>query len=258
MTLISIVTTSFNAAKTIRDTIESIINQKGSFEIEHIITDAGSKDGTLDIVASYGDRIRLVPAAGLNQAEGINAGLKAAQGEIVAFLNADDIYEENALAKVAEAFKANPDKNWLIGRCRIIDEQGKEMQSWITAYKNFLLSIYSYPLLLTENFVCQPAVFLRRDILAQYGYFAEDQHYVMDYEYWLRIGKDQQPIVVSDYLSSFRRFAGTKSNSGFVQQFKDDKAVANRYAMTSGLSWTIPVKYLNYLKTIGMYKLLYR
>ena len=258
MTLISIVTTSFNAARTIRETIESIANQKGPFDVEHIITDAGSTDGTLEIVSSYGDKVKLVPATGLNQAEGINAGLKQAQGEIVAFLNADDIYETNALAKVLQAFNSNPKKNWLIGRCRIINEQGQEMQSWITTYKNILLKLYSYPLLLTENFICQPSVFLRREILAKYGYFAEDQHYVMDYEYWLRIGKEESPIVISEYISSFRRFEGTKSNSGFVQQFKDDRAVAKRYAISTRKYWTIPVKYLNYLKTIGMYKLLYR
>ena len=80
----------------------------------------------------------------------------------------------------------------------------------------------------------------------------------MDYEYWLRIGYKESPIILSDYLASFRRFEGTKSNSGFTQQFKDDREVARRYAIESGKGWTIPVKYLNYLRTIGMYKILYR
>lgn len=258
MTLISIITTSFNAGKTIKRTIDSIASQVGEFEIEYIITDAGSTDQTIEIISSYSDKVRLVAAAGLNQSEGINAGLKLARGEIVAFLNADDTYEDGAFTKVVEAFKTYTSRRWLIGRCRIIDEQDREIQPWITAYKNLLLKFYSYPLLLTENFICQPAVFFKRDVLEEYGYFAEDQHYVMDYEYWLRLGRKETPIILSDYIASFRRFAGTKSNSGYLKQFKDDRNVAKKYALNTGYSWTIPIKYLNYLKTIGMYRYLYR
>lgn len=258
MTTVSIITTCYNAAATIGETIESVRNQVGSFEVEHIITDAGSTDGTLDILGSYGDSLRLVPAQGLKQTEGINAGLKAAQGDILAFLNADDVYERDALQRVVAAFSTQVNRNWLIGQCRIIDEQGHEMQSWITAYKNLLLRYYSYPLLLTENFICQPAVFFRRKIIDQFGLFDEKQHYVMDYEYWLRIGQQERPIILKDYLACFRRFPGTKSNSGFMRQFKDDRTVAQSYAIRSGHWWTIPVKYLHYLKTIGIYRFLYR
>lgn len=255
---ISIITTCYNAGATIRATIESVLSQRGDFELEHIITDAGSKDDTLSIIAEYKDKLRLIPVPGLNQSAGINAGIAQAKGNIIAYLNADDLYEPGALAKVAQAFEANPTKRWLAGYCRIIDEKGVEQQKWITAYKNLLLGFYRYGLLLTENFICQPAVFLRREVLETYGPFSEHLHYVMDYEYWLRIGKHEDPIVVRDYLASFRRFAGTKSNSGFVQQFKDDRSVARRYAVDTAHYWTIPLKYLNYLKTVGIYKLLYR
>lgn len=254
----SIITTCFNAAKTIEQTIQSVISSSAGYKVEHIITDAGSTDGTLDIIQKYKEHLTIVEATGLNQSQGINCGLKAATGQIVSFLNADDTYQSDTLQLAWNAFSKEPEKRWLIGRCKIIDQNDQELQPWITAYKNVLLSSYSYPLLLCENFICQPSVFLKPSLFPDYGYFAENQNLVMDYEFWLRIGHKEQPIIINKQLSSFRRFMGTKSNANFVQQFKDDKAVAAKYARMHGHSWTIAVKYLNYLRTIGIYKILYR
>ena len=124
---ISIVTTCLNADSTIKKTIESIHSQEGDFEIEHIITDAGSTDKTLEIIASLGAKIKLLDAKGLNQSEGINLGLKNATGDIQAFLNADDIYEPGTFQKVITSFENSPDKKWIIGKCRVIDEDDKEI-----------------------------------------------------------------------------------------------------------------------------------
>lgn len=255
---VSIVTTCFNSSATIRATIESILSQRGDFELEYIVTDAGSKDGTLDIVRAYGDRIRLIDATGTNQSQGINRGLQEASGEIVAFLNADDVYEDGALAAVVAAFKSEPTKLWLIGQCKIIDGNGIEFHSTITKYKNFLLRHYAYWILLIENCVCQPAVFLRREALEKIGYFSESENYVMDYEYWLRIGKKHRPIILERLLSGFRRIEGTKSNTAYPRQFLDDMRVGVRAAATSGIVWTIPFKVLSYLRTVGIYTFLYR
>jgi len=254
---ISVVTTCFNAAPTIERTIESILGQQGNFELEYLVTDAGSTDGTLDIIARYGDRIRSVEARGLNQSAGINRGLQASTGDIVAFLNGDDVYAPGALEDVARRFTGEPDRLWLIGECDIIDEFDQVQTSWISWYKNLLLHRYSYLTLLTENYVCQPAVFLRRAALERYGFFSEDENLVMDYEYWLRIGKENRPIVVPKRLASFRRMSTTKSNSRFLQMFEDDLRVALRYARQHGLGFISPLKYLMYLKTIGIYRFLY-
>jgi glycosyltransferase involved in cell wall biosynthesis len=255
---ISVVTTCLNSASTIRETIESVVGQEGDFELEYFITDGGSTDGTIDVARSFGDKLTLVDAIGLNQAAGINLGLKLAGGDIVTFLNADDVYQPGALQKVAAAFKANPKKKWLIGRCRIIDEFGKELTPWITRYKNFLLKHYSYRLLLMENFICQPAVFWRREALRRIGYLDAAHHYVMDYDYWLRMGRENSPIVLSEYLAAFRRFPGTKSNSGYYRQFWDDFRVAVRYAGESANQWLLPFKFFLYIKTILTYSVIYR
>jgi glycosyltransferase involved in cell wall biosynthesis len=256
---ISIVTTCFNSQKTIRDTIESILSQSGDFELEYIITDAGSKDSTRAIIAEYGDRIRVIDATGTNQSQGINRGLREATGDIVAFLNADDVYRPGALNDVVQAFAANPQSLWLAGQCSIIDDQGREFHGAITKYKNFLLKRYSYWLLLIENFICQPAVFLRRQALSEVGYFSESENFVMDYEYWLRIGRLGNPIVLDRYLAGFRRIEGTKSNTSYGKQFRDDLRVAVTAACKSVTHWwTIPLKALSYARTIAVYPFLYR
>ena len=254
---ISIITTCFNSAGTIRATIESILNQSGAFELEYVLTDAGSSDGTREIIGEYASRLRLIDAPGLSQAQGINLGLRQSGGDVVAFLNADDVYEPGALGKVAAAFEGSADVMWLVGQCRIIDTCGEEMTSWITSYKNLLLRCYSYPLLLCENFICQPAVFWRRQLLQTHGYLSEVERYAIDYDYWLRLGADHRPLIVSQYLAGFRRFPGTKSNSGYKQQFKEDYWAAVKYARLSGHYWTIPIKSLLTLKTLAIYPFLY-
>jgi glycosyltransferase involved in cell wall biosynthesis len=256
---VSIVTTCYNSQATIRDTIESILSQNGDFELEYIITDAGSKDATRSIISEYGDRIILIDATGTNQSQGINRGLREATGDIVAFLNADDVYRPGALQVAVQSFAAHPEKLWLVGQCAIIDHQGKEFHGAITKYKNFLLKHYSYWMLLIENFICQPAVFLRREALDVIGFFSEHENFVMDYEYWLRIGRVSNPIVVQQDISGFRRIEGTKSNTSYGKQFRDDMRVAVAAARQNVVHWwTIPLKALSYARTMAIYPFLYR
>jgi len=255
---VSIVTTSFNSAATIRATIESVLSQQGNFELEYIITDAGSTDATRDIAREFGSRVRLIDATGTNQSQGINRGLRASTGDIVAFLNADDLYTPGSLEMVVKAFEREPSKIWLVGQCAIIDEAGREFHSAITRYKNFLLRRYAYWILLIENFVCQPAVFLRREALERVGYFSESENFVMDYDYWLRIGREGAPIVINKPLAGFRRIEGTKSNTSYAKQFRDDMRVGIAAAKACGAVWTIPLKFVSYLRTMMVYPFLYR
>ena len=185
----SIVIPSFNQGKYIEQTIKSILNQKGDFEVECLVMDGGSTDETMDILKKYDDRITWVSEQDKGQSDAINKGWQRVTGDIVAYLNSDDIYNPGTFQKVADYFTQYPDKMWLYGKARIVDEYDGEIRKWITAYKNFLLRKYSYSKLLTENFITQPAVFLRKEVILEAGLLDENHHLVMDYEYWLRVGE---------------------------------------------------------------------
>lgn len=216
--------------------------------------DGGSKDGTVDILKKYSDRILWTSEKDGGQSEAINKGLKKATGDIVAFLNSDDTYEPGALLKVAEYFKKNPDVKWAYGKCRIVDENDKEIRKPITLYKNLLLKNYSFKKLLAENFISQPATFWRRDLHKEIGYINEDEHYTMDYEFWLRIGQKYPAGVIDAYLANFRMYDNSKSGSLANPQFLDELRIAKAYS--NGAKLPILLHKFNYYKITGMYKLM--
>lgn len=250
---ITIVTPSYNHAQFIERTIESILGQDYP-DLEYIVMDGGSKDGTVDILKKYSDRILWTSEKDGGQSEAINKGLKKATGDIVAFLNSDDTYEPGALLKVAEYFKKNPDVKWAYGKCRIVDENDKEIRKPITLYKNLLLKNYSFKKLLAENFISQPATFWRRDLHKEIGYINEDEHYTMDYEFWLRIGQKYPAGVIDAYLANFRMYDNSKSGSLANPQFLDELRIAKAYS--NGAKLPILLHKFNYYKITGMYKLM--
>jgi hypothetical protein len=115
------------------------------------------------------------------------------------------------------------------GYCRIIDSRGEEIRKGVTAYKNALLRHFSYGLYLTQNFVSDPATFVRRDVLAEAGPL--DGRYAIshDYDLWLRVARRGDPVLLRRYLSSFRMTEGTLSMEGFERQFAEHAEVARRH-----------------------------
>ena len=127
---ITVITPSYNAARTIEETLASVRAQ-GYPQLEHIVVDGGSTDGTVEILrAAPGIRWISEPDRGL--AHAMNKGIAMATGEIVGELNADDVYEPGALHAVDAAF--TPAVQWLTGYCRIIDGDGREIRKGVTAY----------------------------------------------------------------------------------------------------------------------------
>ena len=144
---ISIVTPVRNGRQFIRDTVESILAQQGDFELEYIVCDGQSTDGTLEILAEY-PQCRVISRKDGGPFHAINYGMSLATGEMGAWLNADDIYLPGTLAKVADYFRTHPAINWLYGNCPIIDENGREIRRPITLYKELIGFRYSRNMLL--------------------------------------------------------------------------------------------------------------
>lgn len=229
---ISIVMPCLNSVDWIERSIRSVIEQDYK-NIEIFIQDGGSTDGTLEIIKHYAKKypnfIKWFSEKDQGQADAINKGMKKVKGDILTHLNADDVYKKGALKIVAEYFDKNSNVMWAYGKADIIDANDKEIRKWITHYKNFWLSNYSYNTLLVLNYISQMACFWRREAAKNIGEFDINQHLVIDYDYWLRLGKKYKAGVINHYLSSFRITYSNKSSLSFVRQFQDEFNVAKKY-----------------------------
>ena len=125
MTKISIITPSYNQGRFIRQTIDSVRQQQGSFELEHIVIDGASTDNTVAILQSYGGRILWVSEPDEGQTDALNRGIAMATGDIIGWLNSDDVFEAGCLDSVARVFAEEPETQWVYGKVRIIDESGE-------------------------------------------------------------------------------------------------------------------------------------
>ena len=250
---VSIITPSHNQVAFIERTILSVLNQNYS-DLEYIIMDGGSTDGTIEILKKYSARIIWKSEKDNGQSNAINKGLRMATGDIVAYLNSDDTYEPGALKKVIDFFEKNPDKKWAHGKCRIINEKDKEIHRPITWYKNFLLKKYNYAKLLSENFISQPATFWKKELHQEFGYLNEKEYFCMDYEFWLRIGQKYPAGIVNSYLANFRYYANSKSGGINKKQFQDELSIAKKFGTNHPLS--IFLHKINYYKITFCYSIL--
>ena len=255
MLKISVIMPSFNQAGFLRTAIDSIQSQRGDFDLEHIVVDGGSTDESVEVLKSYGDKLQWVSEPDEGQADALNKGLAMATGDVIGWLNSDDIYEPDALAAVAEVFDAEPQTQWLYGKVRIIDAAGQEIRRWITSYKNRRMRHYKFSRYLVENWISQMGVFWRRSASQKVGSFRVDLHYCMDYNYWLRLGANWPGRFLDRYLAAFRWYEDSKSGSGFAAQFREELAVAKAIA-AGEYPWAIFKHWLNIKKIIGTYRLM--
>jgi glycosyltransferase involved in cell wall biosynthesis len=184
---ITIVTPSLNQAPFLDQTLRSVLDQ-GYPNLEYIVIDGGSTDGSVGIIRSYEKRLAYwVSEKDRGQSHAINKGLERATGEIIAYLNSDDYYLPGTLNRVAEFFQTHAEIDLLHGRCRSVDVNGQKVGEFfgsITSYSE-ILDIWDV-WWARRNFV-QPEVFWTRRIAERVGMLREDLHFVMDYDYWARI-----------------------------------------------------------------------
>jgi glycosyltransferase involved in cell wall biosynthesis len=246
---ISIVTPSFNQGQFIEETIQSVLNQNYP-DLEYIIVDGGSTDNTLDILRKYSDSVFWIIEPDRGQVDAINKGLRRATGEVIAFLNSDDLYVPGALRAVGEYAVAHPEAMLITGQCRNIDENGAEIRKAIAFYKNIWLRLRSYQALLTLNYISQPATFWRKAVIERIGYLDESLHYTMDYDYWLRIGCQYTIHCLYRYLACFRIHSSSKSGTTAHKQFDEELFVAAKY----GAGLPLRLHRLHRFVTVFIYK----
>lgn len=225
---ISIITPSFNQGQFIEQTIQSVLSQNYP-NLEYIVMDGGSTDNTLSILKRHEGKLRWFSEKDKGQSDAINKGLKMAAGDIVTWLNSDDYYLPQTLQKVAEEFEKNKETQWVTGDYKIVDEKGKQIQSFIPRYKGLLRKHPTFNMLSFANFIIQPSTFWKRSIIEKVGYLNEKYHLCMDYDLWLRIMKKYQPTIIPSPLSSFRIHGASKGKLQYGIQFEEEVQVAKQY-----------------------------
>ena len=216
---ITIVTPCLDSAATIGETLDSVAPQLRAGD-EHLVVDGGSTDGTLDLLEGR-ERVRFISEPDRGLSDAMNKGIRLARGDVVGWLNADDVLLPGALDEVRRAFAESPDAEWATGICTIIDGDGREVRRPVTAYKRALLKRYTLPSLLVQNFVMSPATYVRRPAYAAVGGFEERFRYSMDYDVWLKLARRGDPVVLDRPLAAFRMAEGSLSMSGFDRQFEE-------------------------------------
>jgi glycosyltransferase involved in cell wall biosynthesis len=181
--LVSIVTPSFNQARFLPATLESVLNQSYP-NIEYIVIDGGSTDGSVAVIEDYADRLAYwVTEPDKGQTEAINKGFARARGEILAWLNSDDTYEPNAVAQAVEKFQQTPDIGMVYGEANFIDEYGQKIGRFPAAQTDYERLRRGYV------HIPQQAAFWRADLWRQVGPLDESLYFAMDYDLWLRLAK---------------------------------------------------------------------
>lgn len=233
---ITIITPTLNQGNYIRETIDSVLDQEYP-NLEYIIIDGGSTDETLSVLKEYGSKLSWVSEKDKGQSDAINKGLREASGDVIGYLNSDDLLKPGALLVVGECFSKNSNINWVTGKCKIVDSKGEEIRKAVTKYKNFWLSFNSLSILYVLNYISQPSTFIRRSFLNQVGEFNLELYYSMDYEYWLRAWRISRPVVIRSYLAKFRSYKDSKTGSGVDEQFAEELKVARKFSSSRVLLW---------------------
>jgi len=224
---ISIVTPSYNQEAFIERTIQSVLNQNYP-NLEYIIIDGGSTDGSVEIIKKYSDKLAYwVSEKDRGQTHAINKGFHRATGDIVAWLNSDDEYCHGALETVSKTFMANKNVDFVFGNRITVDKNGRVLRK--ERHTRFTFSA----LVIYGMIVSQPAAFWKRELLEKYGYLDETMRFCMDYEFFCRIGSNINAKHVRRYLARFRRHPSSKSNTIRNVALEEHSRIRERYLETA-------------------------
>lgn len=209
----TVVTPSFNQGRFIAETIDSVLGQDYP-DLEFIVVDGGSTDGTVEILRHYGNRLRWISELDQGQADAVNKGVALGRGEIIGWLNSDDTYLPGALGKVGRAFAARDDLAVVYGDADHVLEDG-------TIYAPYPTAPFSYQHLAASCFICQPAAFVRRKSFDEIGGLDPTLRFCMDYDLWIRLGRRHRFAYLPERLARSRLHAEAKTFASRRKVFEE-------------------------------------
>jgi glycosyltransferase involved in cell wall biosynthesis len=253
---ISIVIPTYNSEKYLERAINSVVSQSYQ-DYELIVIDGGSKDNTLKIIQTYkgmlNNKVKWVSEPDKGEPDAINKGMRMASGDIIAYLDSDDVYEPGCFEKVNNYFQSH-DVKWLYGKCRIIDENDNETRSLVTKFKEVFQPHYSYNTLLMFDYIAQPSAFWRREVLESVGYTNIQEKLAFDYEYWLRIGAQYKAGYINQYLSCWRSHHTSETAKALSADLRQGLDLSVKYSPSQ--MWLRPFQYGVYCLSLAGYKVL--
>lgn len=227
--LVTVVTPSYNQGRFIEQTIESVLSQDYS-PIEYMVFDGGSTDETLKILKKYGDRFYWVSEKDQGQSDAINKGWRRARGEILAWLNSDDVYLPGAVSKAVAFLESHPETGAVYGEGYHTEEDGRIIERYLT-------EPYNWERLKETCFICQPTVFIRRAVLKEVGFLDQNLQYCMDYDLWFRIAMKYSLGYLPKYLACTRFYRETKTLGQRFQVHREILKVVYRHHQSVPATW---------------------
>jgi glycosyltransferase involved in cell wall biosynthesis len=215
---ISILTPSYNQAAFLEQNIQSILSQGLGDLVEHIVMDGGSIDGSVDILRKYPHLI-WKSEKDRGQTHALNKALAISTGDVIGWVNSDDMLPLGALLTVTEFFKRYPNCHALVSNLQIVDENSDVL------YKIPAREVTFDGLLNGVECVTQTSTFFRRSVFDVVGNFNESLHYCMDHEFFLRVAKHFRFYTIDADLGVFRRYAESKTGSSAIEFIKDRIAI---------------------------------
>jgi glycosyltransferase involved in cell wall biosynthesis len=196
--LVSIITPSFNQARYLEATIRSVLEQDHP-ELEYIIVDGGSSDGSQEIIQKYAHRLAWwVSEKDQGQTDAINKGFAHAHGEVLAWLNSDDTYTPGAIPAALASLQSNPEAGLVYGDANFIDENGNIIGAFPAAQTDLKRLRRGYV------HIPQQAAFFRAELWKQVGPLDPSFFFAMDYDLWVRIAKVAPLLYTRQPWANFR------------------------------------------------------
>ncbi len=220
---ISIITPSFNQSQFLEETILSVVNQAYP-NLEYIIMDGGSTDGSVEIIKKYAHRLTYwesEPDHG--QSHAINKGFKRATGELAAWLNSDDLLTPGALQEAAEIYNEDPSLGFIHGISELIDENGNSQNKHFGSEFDLIENLIT-----SQNTVAQQSTFINRQCLESIGFLDESLHMSMDWDLWLRLGARYSSRFVPKVWSKTRHWPMTKTKTQLLSSGDEHIRIAKK------------------------------
>jgi hypothetical protein len=227
--LVSIVTPSFNMGAYIEETIASVLAQDYP-NLEYIVMDAGSTDGTLNVLKKYEGRLQYVSQPDDGTADALNKGFAKSRGSMLAFLNADDTYQPGAISAAVGALSANPKVAMVYGEGVWVDERGEIIGHYPTGS-------FDRQRLERECFICQPAAFFRREPFEAIGGMDPKLHYTFDYDLWIRMARQFELRKIDKLLAASRLHPASKTVGSPKPMVDENIGLLRRHFGYVPLAW---------------------